>query len=415
MTNMTTHRQQDLLTLADRVLLKNYRQQPVVMERGSGVHLWDSGGRRYLDMTAGISVCCLGHGHPALTAALVEQAGRLLHTSNLYFIEQQIQAARAITERCFGERVFFGNSGAEANEAALKLARRYQHEVARQPSRNTIVSTLGSFHGRSFATVSITGQEKYRTGFGPMFGPVEFVPYDDLDAAAAVLRRGDVCAFIVEPMQAEGGLLVPSAGYLAGLRELTRETGALLIFDEVQTGIGRTGKWFGHQHDGVEPDVMTLAKALGGGVPIGAMVASEEAARGLSFIEGGAVPHASTFGGNPFACASANAVIQTIEKEGLIEHTAQVGEYLGTRLAEVAAKYAPHAVGTRGRGFLRGLVLDRPAGPTVAACRKNGLLVSVAGGVVVRFAPALIAKREHIDEAIGILQSVLGQVLASEP
>ena len=409
---MTKNRQTELLDIADRVLLKNYRQQPIVMERGSGVELWDVAGNRYLDMTAGIAVCALGHSHPAFTRALREQADRLLHVSNLYFIEQQILAAQALTERSFGDRVFFCNSGAEANEGALKLARRYQHEVAGQPARNLVVSTAGSFHGRSFATVSITGQDKYHAGFGPLFGPVAFTPYGALDAAAKVLEKREACAFIVEPVQAEGGILVPPPGYLAGLRKLCDDTGTVLIFDEVQTGMGRTGTWFAHQQDGVVPDVMTLAKALGGGVPIGAVVASEQAAQGLTFQAGGAVPHASTFGGNPLACAAAAAVIRIIEEEKLLDRCNEMGEYLDQRFTELAQRHAGLAQGTRGRGLLRGLVLDRPAGPVMARCRELGLLVSVAGGTVVRFVPPLVVQREHIDEAIGILDRVLGETEA---
>lgn len=412
---MASSRQDELIDLAHKVLLQNYRQQPIVMQRGSGVELWDTAGDRYLDMTAGISVCCLGHGHPELAAALAEQAGRLLHTSNLYFIEQQILAARAITERCFGTRVYFANSGAEANEAALKLARRYQHTVANAPARNTIVSTHGSFHGRTFATVSITGQSKYHEGFGPMFGPVEMVPFGDIDAAAAVLERDDICAFILEPIQAEGGIVIPPPGYLARLRELTRKHGVILIFDEVQTGVGRTGRWFAHQHDGVEPDVMTLAKALGGGVPVGAMVATEDAARGLNFVPGHAVAHASTFGGNPFACAAANKVIEIIERDGLVAHAAEVGEYLGGRLQELADKHAPLVVEARGRGLLRGLALDRPASPLVAACREKHVLLSVAGGTVIRFAPPLVIQRDHIDQAIATLDDILDRERNLEP
>jgi predicted acetylornithine/succinylornithine family transaminase len=404
--------QQELIDLANNVLLRNYRQQPVVFVRGSGVELFDASGARFLDMTAGISVCCLGHSHPALTEALAAQAGRLLHTSNLYFIEQQIRAAQAITQRCFADRVFFCNSGAEANEAALKLARRYQHVVAEAPERNTFISTIGSFHGRSMATVSVTGQEKYRQGFGPMVGPVEFVPFGDADAATAALDSGKACAFIVEPIQAEGGIVAAPEGYLAHLRELCDRTGTLLIFDEVQTGVGRTGKWFGHQHDGVVPDVMTLAKALGGGVPIGALAASEKAAAGLTFVEGSAVPHASTFGGNAFACAAANAVFETVDRDGLLDNCTTVGEHLGAALEGLCERHAV-AIEARGRGFLRGLVLDRPASPFVAKCRERGLLLSVAGGVVVRFAPALIATTDHVDEAITVLDGVLSDLGAS--
>src|SRR5690606_27004318 len=264
-------RQQDLIALAEKKMLRNYRQQPVVFTRGEGVHLWDARGDRYLDMTAGISVCSLGHSHPALTRVIAEQAARVLHTSNLYYNEQQIRAAAAIVDRSFADRVYFGNSGAEANEAALKLARRYAHVVRGEPERNLVVATLDSFHGRTFATMSVTGQEKYRTGFGPLLEPVQLVPFGDLAAAEKALAPGKACAFLVEPIQAEGGIVVPPPGYLAGLREVCDRTGTLLIFDEVQTGVGRTGKLFGHQWEGVTPDVMTLAKALGGGVPIGAM------------------------------------------------------------------------------------------------------------------------------------------------
>ncbi len=401
--------QADLLAVASEVLIQNYRQQPIAMVRGQGVQLFDAAGTSYLDMTAGISVCCLGHAHPALTEALCAQAGRLLHTSNLYHIEQQIRAARAITERCFGDRVFFCNSGAEANEAALKLARRYQSTVAGKPERTAFIATHASFHGRSMATVSITGQEKYRDGFGPLVEPVEFIDYGDLAAAERALAPATACAIIVEPIQAEGGIIVPPAGYLAGLRRLCDDTGTLLIFDEVQTGIGRTGRWFGHQHEDVTPDVMTLAKALGGGVPIGALVATNAAAEGLAFHEGGAVPHATTFGGNPFACAAANAVIETIEAEGLIARAAEVGAHLGERLAALATAYPTLATGSRGRGLLQGLVLSQPAAPIVVACRERGLLLSVAGGSVVRFAPALIARRDDIDRAIDILEGVLAE------
>jgi predicted acetylornithine/succinylornithine family transaminase len=407
---MNEKRQNELLEIADRVLLKNYRQQPIVMSHGKGVELWDVSGRRYLDMTAGIAVCNLGHAHPAFVRAVAEQAEKLVHTSNLYFIEQQILAAQAITDRCFGDRVFFCNSGAEANEAALKLARRYQHVVAGQPHRNLVVSTHGSFHGRSIATVSITGQDKYREGFGPMFEPVAFVPFGDLEAAARVLEARQACAFIVEPVQAEGGIVEPPPGYLAGLRKLCDDTGTLLLFDEVQTGVGRTGTWFAHQHEGVLPDAMSLAKGLAGGVPIGALVASERAAQGLTFVQGGAVPHASTFGGNPLACATSLAVFRTIEEQGLLENCTRMGAYLGEQLAGLAQRYPGLARGARGRGLLRGLVLEGAATPVVSRCRELGLLVSVAGNNVVRFAPALIVERGHLDEALGVLDRVLAEM-----
>ncbi len=401
-------RQDELIAMASRVLLKNYLQQPVVMSQGKGVELFDVAGRRYLDMTAGISVCALGHAHPLLSERLAQQASKLLHTSNLYFIEEQILAAAAITERSFADRVYFCNSGAEANEAALKLARRYQHVVKGRSERNLLVSTHGSFHGRSFATVAITGQEKYRTGFGPLLQDVMMVPYGDLAAATAVLEQGKASCFILEPIQAEGGIIVPPPGYLAGLRALCDRTDTILIFDEVQTGVGRTGKMWGYEWDGVEPDVMTMAKALGGGVAIGAIAASEKAAEGLTFREGGAVPHASTFGGNPFACAAAVAVLEIIESEGLLHNALTVGEHLGAAFDKLVAAHPEKLVGHRGRGLLRGLVMKGPAAGAYRACREQGLLVSVAGGEVLRFAPALIASTANIDEAIAILDNVLG-------
>jgi acetylornithine/succinyldiaminopimelate/putrescine aminotransferase len=332
-----------------------------------------------------------------------------VHVSNLFFNEQQILAAKSLTERCFGQRVFFCNSGAEANEGAIKLARRYQAVIAEQPHRTTIVSTNGSFHGRSIATVSLTGQPKYREGFGPLFGPVEFIDYGDLAAAERVLAAHTACAMIVEPIQAEGGIIVAPAGYLAGLRELCNQTGTLLIFDEVQTGIGRTGKWFGHQHDRVDPDVMTLAKGLGGGIPIGAVVASEKAARGLAAQPGGAVPHASTFGGNALACAAANAMLDIMEAEGLVERVAQAGQYLAQQLGELIVEFPGYALELRGRGLLRGLAITGNAVQVVARCREKGMLLSVAGASVVRFAPPYVVERHHLDEAVTILRGVLAE------
>ena len=401
--------QAELLALADQVFVKNYRQQPIVLERGRGCEVWDKSGARYLDMTAGIAVCCLGHAHPGFIARMTEQLGKLVQVSNLFYNEQQILAAKAITERCFGKRVFFCNSGGEANEAALKLARRYQAVVAGAPQRTTVISTHGSFHGRSIATVSITGQPKYREGFGPLFGPVEFINYGDLVAAARALEPRTACAIIVETIQAEGGIIVAPPGDLAGLRRLCDDTGTMLIFDEVQTGIGRTGRWFGHQHDEVTPDAMTLAKGLGGGVPIGALVCTERAAAGLAAQPGGAVPHASTFGGNALAAAAANAVLEIIETEALIERVAQAGQYLGTRLAELVNEFPGHATGVRGRGLLRGIVMAGSPVAVVARCRELGLLVSAAGSSVVRFAPPYVIERKHIDEAVAILRGVLSE------
>jgi len=399
--------QAELLALADQVLLKNNKPQPIVLNRGRGCEVWDAAGTRYLDMTAGIAVCGLGHSHPEFTRRVQDQLGKLVHISNLYYNDQQILAAKAIVDRSFADRVFFCNSGAEANEGALKLARRYQAVVAGHPQRTKIVSTVGSFHGRTFATVAITGQDKYRQGFGPLVEPVQHIPYGDLDAATRALEDRTACCIIVEPIQAEGGIIVPPAGYLAGLRRLCDDTGTILIFDEVQTGIGRTGKWFGHEHDNVFPDVMTLAKGLGGGVPIGAVAMSEKAAAGLTQTAGGAVPHATTFGGNPLACASAIAVLEIIESEGLLDRVSQAGTYLNQKLGELVVEFPGHAIETRGRGLLRGLVVSGAPATVTAKAREKGLLLSVAGDKVVRFAPPFIVERAQIDEAVSILRSVL--------
>ena len=282
-------------------------------------------------------------------------SARLVHVSNLYYNEQQILAAKAIVDRSFADRVFFCNSGGEANEGALKLARRYQAVVAGAPQRTTFVSTVGSFHGRTFATVAITGQPKYREDFGPLVGPVEHIAYGDLDAATRALESPHRVRIIVEPIQAEGGIVVPPAGYLAGLRRLCDDTGTMLIFDEVQTGVGRTGTWFGHQHDDVTPDVMTLAKGLGGGVPIGAVAATEKAAAGLSQQPGGAVPHATTFGGNALACAAANAVFDIIESaRSLLDRVTETGEYLAGSSPSSSRSSPATRPRSRGRGLLRG-------------------------------------------------------------
>ena len=401
--------QAELIAIAEQVFIRNYRQQPIVLERGRGCEVWDHAGTRYLDMTAGIAVCGLGHAHPAFTARMTAQLGKLTQTSNLYYNDQQILAAKAITDHSFAERVFFCNSGAEANEAALKLARRYQSVVAGAPQRTTVVSTHGSFHGRSIGTVSITGQAKYRDGFGPLFGPIEFIPYGDLEAATQLLGDRTACAIIVEPIQAEGGITVAPPGYLAGLRRLCDDTGTILIFDEVQTGVGRTGTWFGHEHDQVHPDVMTLAKGLGGGIPIGALACSEKAAQGLAAKAGGAVPHASTFGGNALACAAANAVFELIETEALLDRVTQAGQYLATRLADLVGEFPGHVTEVRGRGLLRGIAVSGAPGQITARCREQGMLVSIAGDKVVRFAPPYIIERKHIDEAIAILRGVLAE------
>jgi predicted acetylornithine/succinylornithine family transaminase len=393
--------QDDLVAAGQRLLLNNYRQAPVVMTRGQGCVLWDADGRRYLDMTAGIAVCALGHAHAGLAQAIAAQAHQLVHASNLYYLENQIRLAEALMRRAFKGRVFFCNSGAEANEAALKLARRYQAVVQGRPQRVELVAFENSFHGRTMGALAVTGQAKYREGFGPLVEPVRFLPFGDLGAARAGITD-QTCAVIIEPIQAEGGILLPPPGYLQELRRHCSDTGTVLIFDEVQTGVGRTGTFYGFENEGVVPDIVTLAKGLAGGVPIGAMLANDEIARGF---EPGT--HASTFGGNPLATAAALYVQQAIDGEKLLERCREVGAHLGSSLLRLAERRRPRSRGARGRGLLQGLVLDGEAAPVIARARDQGLLLSVAGGNVVRFAPPLVVSKAEIDQAIEILDGVL--------
>ena len=395
--------QDDLVAAGRRLLTNNYRQAPIVMARGEGCTLYDVEGRRYLDMTAGVAVCVLGHGHPGLADAIAAQARRLLHVSNLYYSEAQLQLAEALSRRAFAGRVFFCNSGAEANEAALKLARRYQIVTRGQPERTEIVAFDNSFHGRTLGALSVTGQPKYREGFGPLVTPVRFVPFGDVAAARAAITDR-TAAVIVEPIQAEGGINLPPAGYLQELRRACTDAGAVLIFDEIQTGTGRTGTFYAFESERVVPDVVTLAKGLAGGVPIGAMLANEEVARGF---EPGT--HASTFGGNPFATAAALFVQNAIDELGLLENCREMGGHLGSALLRLAERRRPRTRGARGRGLLQGLIIDGDPADVVARARAAGLLLSVAGSNIVRFVPPLIVGKAEIDEAIEILDHVLGE------
>jgi acetylornithine/N-succinyldiaminopimelate aminotransferase len=394
--------QEELVDAGKRLLLNNYRQAPVVMTRGEGCTLWDVSGRRFLDMTAGVAVCVLGHGDAGLADAIGAQARRLVHASNLYYLENQILLAEALSRRAFKGRAFFCNSGTEANEAALKLARRYQVVARAAPGRVELVAFDNGFHGRTMGALAVTGQPKYRAGFGPLVEPVRFLPFGDSSALAAAITD-KTCAVIIEPIQAEGGIVLPPPGYLQELRRLCTETGTVLIFDEVQTGVGRTGTFYAFENEGVVPDVVTLAKGLGGGVPIGAMLANEEVGRGF---EPGS--HASTFGGNPLATAAALYVQHALDANGLLERCRDVGAHLNSALLRLAERRKPRTRGARGRGLLQGLVLEGEAAPVVARAAARGLLVSVAGGNVVRLAPPLIVTKAQIDEAVQILDAALG-------
>jgi predicted acetylornithine/succinylornithine family transaminase len=399
--------QDRLIEIAKQTLTQNYKQQPIVLQRGQGCTVWDVAGKEFLDLTGGIAATPLGHAHPRLTRAIAEQAGKLIHVSNLFYVEAQILLAEKLTNlaAALGKpRVFFCNSGAEANEAAIKLAKRYQTVVKGEPHRITVFAFEGSFHGRTVATVALTGQEKYRAGFGPLIEWSRFLPFptDENDMRALDAIDKHTCAVIIEPIQAEGGIRVPPPDFLKALRQRCSETGTVLIFDEVQTGIGRTGAWFGYENEDCVPDIISLAKGLGGGVPIGAMVASGELAQ--AFQPG---THASTFGGNPLACAAALCVLQTIEEDKLLERVNAAGKRLALGLADLVRKHKGRALEVRGRGLLRGLAIEGDATSTVQRARDEGVLLSVAGGTVVRYVPPFVVTDEEIDRGVAALDRAL--------
>ncbi|MGM0577196.1 MAG: aspartate aminotransferase family protein [Myxococcota bacterium] len=398
----------DLLARARAHHTPNYRQLPLFLVRGEGVWVWDRDGRRYLDMIAGIAVCSLGHAHPRLVDAVRDQADKIVHCSNLYYNEPALALMDELTRLSFADRVFFTNSGTESNEAALKIARRYWSQVRERPDRSDFLAFRESFHGRSFASLSATGQPKYHEGFEPLLPGFHFADFGDIASVEEALdQAGDrVGAILVEPIQCEGGLRVPPEGFLRKLRKLCDERDVLLMLDEVQTGIGRTAEWFCYEIEGIRPDVMTLAKGLGGGVPVGAMVCTDEVGQG--FQPGS---HASTFGGNPLATRAGLEVLRTIEQEQLLDHVYEAGEHLGRGLQGLVEKYPDKCVETRGFGLLRGLELKvddaELPGRVVAKAREEGLLINAVAGRVLRFAPPLVVQRGHLDAALEILDGAL--------
>ncbi len=374
-----------------RGVMGTYARLPLTFERGDGVWLWDDSGERYLDALSGIAVCGLGHAHPAVAEAVAEQAGRLVHTSNLYRIEAQERLAAVLTQLAGMDSVFFCNSGAEANEAAIKIARAHAHR--RGLAEPQIVVAEGSFHGRTLATLSATGNRKVHVGFEPLVQGFVRVPYDDVDALRNVARsQPGVVAMLVEPILGEGGVVVPRDDYLVELRRICDEHDWLLMVDEVQTGMGRTGRWFAHQHSDVRPDVVTLAKSLGNGVPIGACLARGAVADALS-----AGSHGSTFGGNPLACRAALAVIETIQSERLVEEAERRGELLKASLRE-ALKGLNCVVEIRGKGMMIGVELDRPCAELVQRAMERRVLINVTAERVVRLLPPLTMTDEQVHD-----------------
>ncbi len=385
----------------DQYVAGTYGRFPVAMVRGEGCYLWDADGKRYLDLVAGLAVCNLGHAHPAVTEAIREQAGTLLHVSNLYHIPQQDELAREIVEHSFGEKVFFCNSGAEANEAALKTARKYG---AATGGRFEILTTEGSFHGRTYGAVSATGQEKYHQGFAPLLPGIRYAPYGDLAAMEARLSP-DTVAIMVEPIQGEGGVNVPPDGYLRGLRELCDRHDLLLIFDEVQTGNARTGTLWAYEHEGVAPDMMSLAKGLAGGVPIGALVLGEKVKNVLT-----PGSHASTFGGNPLAAAAGIAALREQAKPEFLAHVQETGAWLVEKLREMAGRHSVIRQ-VRGRGLMVGVEFAAPCMGVVKAAMDKGLLLNCAGERVLRFIPPLIVTRDQLEEALAVIEPLIAQEL----
>ncbi|MGB8718682.1 MAG: aspartate aminotransferase family protein [Desulfobacterales bacterium] len=390
--------QNPIIAAADGAIAATYKRFPIVLVEGSGASVWDSDGRRYTDFVAGIAVCNLGHAHPAVAEAICRQAKRLLHVSNLYYTVPQTELAAWLTAHSFADRVFFCNSGAEANEAALKLVRKYFNDRG-ETGRRRVVAMERSFHGRTFATLSATGQAKVRQGFEPVLAGFEFVPFNDIEALARAVDD-QTAAVVLEPVQGEGGVRPPAPGYLQAVRALCDGAGALLVFDEIQTGIGRTGKLFAHEHFGVRPDIMTLAKALANGLPIGAMLATEKAAAAF-----GPGSHASTFGGSPIVTAAALEVVKALSG-GLIAQAAATGAYFREQLLGLQSRHASIAE-IRGLGLLLGMEISRDGDAIVRACMDRGYLINCIQGSILRFVPPLTISRAEIDGLVACLDLLL--------
>jgi acetylornithine/N-succinyldiaminopimelate aminotransferase len=396
-------RQDEMLRTAKEVQLGNYAPAPFVLTHGRGRRVTDAAGREYLDLSGGISVLSVGHGHPTLASAIGEQAARLIHVSNIFYNDRAIQLAEAICARTPFDKVYFCNSGSEANEALLKLARRYHHDRG-ETKRTNFVATTNSFHGRTMGSLSVTGQPKYRKGMEPLIPGVRFIDFNDVAALDAAVDD-KTAAVIFEPIQAEGGIIVVEQAFIDGARRICDERGALLFLDEIQTGYGRTGAFLAQEHFGVIPDGCSLAKGIGGGFPLGAIAVTDRVAGGLP-----PGSHASTFGGNPLACAAGLAVLHIIDEEGLVDNARVQGDHLAARLRELDEKL-PTTAGTRGLGLLQGIVLaeDVDPGATIAAVHAAGLLLTLAGGNVVRISPSLNVTREELDEGLAILEGVLAK------
>ncbi len=389
----------DIIDKADKVIAKTYKRFPIVITRGKGCTLWDNDGHSYTDFVAGIAVCNLGHSHPKVTKALSSQADTLLHVSNLYYTIPQVELASWLIENSFADRVFFCNSGAEANEAAIKLARKYHNDNG-DFSRNKIIAMEKSFHGRTMATLSATGQDKIRHGFEPLLEGFDFVEFNNIKALQNKIGAS-TCAVLIEPIQGEGGIRCPDPEYLKTVRQVCNDAGVLLIFDEIQTGMGRTGALFAYEHFGIEPDIMTLAKALANGLPIGAMLAKEHVAKAF-----GPGAHASTFGGTPIITAASLEVVKTLFEEKIIDHCKKISAYFMEKLYWLKNRHEC-IQDVRGLGLLLGIKLKTDGGPVVTKCMEKGFLINCIQENILRFIPPLIISKDEIDSLITCLDEIL--------
>lgn len=383
----------------EKYYLPVFGRYPMVMELGQGCRVWDNEGNEYVDAFAGIAVNSLGYNHPVLVKAISEQASKLMHCSNLYYTEIQAKALRVVAEATGMNRIFFANCGAEGNEGAMKLARKYG--VSKAPTKYKIISADESFHGRTFDTLAATGHDYYHVGYGPLSPGHVLVPYGDIKALEAQMDD-DVCAVLLEPIQGEGGVHVPSDEYLQQVRALCDKHDALLIFDEVQTGVARTGKWFAYMHSGVKPDILTFAKGIGGGFPVAGFAVPEHLAH--VFKPG---DHGGTFGGNPLACAAVYATLTTIKSEGLVDKVAEKGEYFKNELRKLQEKYPDKVTDVRGCGLMLGMEVAGEGKPIVESCLANNVIVNCTAGNVIRIVPPLIISKEEIDIVVAALDKAL--------
>jgi len=393
-----------LLDDSDNYLMHTYNRFPVAIRKGRGMKVWDTEGKEYLDFLGGVAVNCLGHCHPKVVVAIQKQAQRLIHISNYFHIESQTKLAKILVNNSFAEKVFFCNSGAEANEAAIKLARRYFKETAGQ-NKFEFITAINSFHGRTLATLSATGQEKFKKGFDPLVPGFIHVEFNDVEAIEKAITKS-TCAVMLEPIQGESGVKIPDPDYMRDVRKLCDKHGILLILDEVQTGMGRTGKLFAYEHYGITPDIMTLAKGLAGGVPIGAMLATNKIA--AAFEPG---THGSTFGGNPLACSAALATLDVLlEGDFVLDQCRRMGKYFKKRLEEMKKEFPSIIADVRGMGLLVGMELTRDGAPLVKACMEKGVLINCTAGNILRFMPPLIITEKDIDHLVDILEQIFDQL-----